>query len=603
MRMGLLRRVWLACICGAIALGVAAAPAQGAAGDPLFAYALPASVSPGTGFNGPCGLAVDISGSLYVSDYYHHTVDVFPPGLSPATSGPQAQIKGVAPLDGPCGLAVDFSGRLYVNAYHRDVTRYESSGFSPGPVLDSHHPTGVGVGPSETAYVNRRDRIVAYDPSGSQLEEIGLGNLGDGYGLAVSQFAATFGRVYAADAAGNTVKGYEPLLGATVPAQTIAGPPGGFGSLVDSAIAVDRVTGEIYVADRRSSPFSERPESTIQIFDATGSYRGHLKYNVIDAAPLGLAVDNSAGANQGRVYVTSGNTSGAVIYAYPPGAATTATVLPAPAAVASASEEGSAKASAAVADAERPVALALAPTTATASEVIQTGNLRLDVNGQISPQKLPRKGAAPIAVDIGWKIATADGAPPPKLKTLGIEINRAGHFDLEGLPTCPYAKIQPATTSRALANCRSTLVGRGSFSALISLAGQESYVAQGQMLVFNGLEGKKPVLFGQIYSAKPFANSFVIPFELKEIAKGRYGTSLTATLPASLRSWGSLTEIQMRLERSFGYEGKQHSFISAGCPAPKGFAEAFFPLARTSFGFVGGQSESLTLTRSCKVRG
>lgn len=600
MSMRRLKRVWLACIWGAIALGISTAPAQGAAGDPLFAYALPASVAPGSGFNGPCGLAVDIAGSLYVSDYYHHTIDVFGPGLSAATSGPQTQIKEVGSLNGPCGLAVDFSGRLYVNAYHREVTRYESSGFSPGPVFDSSHPTGVAVGPSETAYVNRRDRIVAYDPSGSQLEEIGLGNLGDGYGLAVSQFATAFGRVYAADAASDTVKGYEPLLGATIPAQTLS-PPGGFGSLVDSAIAIDRVTGEIYVADRRGSPFSERPESTIQVFDATGAYRGHLKYNVVDAAPLGLAVDNSFGANQGRVYVTSGNTSGAVVYAYPPGAATTTPVLPAPSTVASASEGTSAKASAAVVGPERPAAPA--PSSATASEVTQTGNLRLDVNGEISPQKLPRKGTAPIAVEVGWKIATTDGAPVPKLKTLGIEINRAGRFDLEGLPTCPYAKIQPATTSRALANCRSALVGRGSFSALISLAGQESYVAQGQMLVFNGLEGKKPVLFGQIYSAKPFANSFVIAFKLEEIAKGRYGTSLTATLPGPLRAWGSLTEIQMRLKRSFGFEGKQHSFISAGCPAPKGFTEALFPLARTSFAFVGGQSESLILTRSCKAQG
>lgn len=248
------------------------------------------------------------------------------------------------------------------------------------------------------------------------------------------------------------------------------------------------------------------------------------------------------------------------------------------------------------------LAVALFAASLSSAEVIQTGNVRLDVNGQISPQKLPRKGDAPIAVDVGWQIATTDGTPPPKLKTLGIEINRAGRFDLKGLPTCPYAKIQPATTSRALTNCRSALVGRGNFSAQISLAGQESYVAAGQMLVFNGLEGGKPVLFGQIYSAKPFANSFVIPFKLKQITGGRYGTSLTATLPPSLRAWGSLTQIEMRLRRKFGYEGKQHSFISAGCPAPEGFTEAVFPLARTSFGFVGGQSESLTLTRSCKTR-
>jgi hypothetical protein len=237
------------------------------------------------------------------------------------------------------------------------------------------------------------------------------------------------------------------------------------------------------------------------------------------------------------------------------------------------------------------------------AEISVTGNLQLTVNGTISPQKLPRKGEVPIAVSVGWNIATTDGAPPPKLKTLKIEINRAGHFDLTGLPTCPYDKIQPATTSRALANCRSALVGRGSFQALIGLTGQESYFTKGHMLVFNGLEGKKPVLLGQIYSPRPFANSFVIPFRLTEIDKGRYGNALTATLPASLRAWGSLTEIQMRLSRKFGYEGERRSFLSAGCPAPKGVVVAAFPLARTSFGFVGGLNESLTLNRSCRARG
>lgn len=249
------------------------------------------------------------------------------------------------------------------------------------------------------------------------------------------------------------------------------------------------------------------------------------------------------------------------------------------------------------------LAVVLLAAALASAEVSQKGNVRLSVSGSISPQKLPREKAAPISVAVGWSIATTDGAAPPKLKTLRIEINRAGRFDLKGLPTCPFSKIQPATTSRALANCRSSLVGRGSFEALISLAGQESYETKGQMLVFNSLQGKKPVLYGQIYSARPFANSFVIPFKLKEIGKGRYGTSLTATLPASLRSWGSLTKIEMKLQRSFGYQGKSHSFISAACPAPKGFGRVSFPLARTSFDFLGGASQSLTLTRSCKARG
>jgi DNA-binding beta-propeller fold protein YncE len=332
-RQRIVRRIAGLWIAAALAL---AAPAQGAFDDPLFIYT-PVFGSktgpPPTGsFNGPCGLAVDGSGNLYVSDYYHHTVDVFSSGLGYLT-----QLTGVDPVDGPCGLAVDGSGKLYVNSFHRSVLRYAPTSL---PVtgatkylgetqVDSEHPTGVAVNFTGTLYVNRRTSIAVYNPSGTLTEAIGAGGaLTDAYGLAHSQFPATSGRLYVADAATDTVKVFDPATSTTTPAQTIAGPPGGFTSLDDSAIAVDRVTGDVYVADGTGSRLAERPESTIQVFDFAGSYKGHLKYKVIDAVPVGLAVDNSGSLGQGRVYVTSGNTDEASIYGYPPGAATTAPALP-----------------------------------------------------------------------------------------------------------------------------------------------------------------------------------------------------------------------------------------------------------------------------------
>lgn len=251
------------------------------------------------------------------------------------------------------------------------------------------------------------------------------------------------------------------------------------------------------------------------------------------------------------------------------------------------------------------ILLALGGASLAGATVIQKENLRVSVTGNLSPKKLPRKGSAPISVSVGWDIATVDGSPPPKLKKLRIEINRNGHFEAEGLPVCPYAKIQPATTQRALANCRSALLGRGSFSANIALKGQEgeSYAAKGTLLVFNGEEKGKPVLFGQIYSAHPFATSFVIVFKVSKIAKGDYGTALSAELPASLRSWGDLTGIDMRLSRRYHYEGHSRSYITAGCPAPKGFRLASFKLARTSFSFTGGKELSSVVTGDCKARG
>jgi hypothetical protein len=237
------------------------------------------------------------------------------------------------------------------------------------------------------------------------------------------------------------------------------------------------------------------------------------------------------------------------------------------------------------------------------AEITQRGNLRVVVGGGLAPKKLPRKGTAPIAVSVAGKISTTDASLPPQLTKLRIELNRNGRISNVGLPRCVYSKIQPGSSSRALAGCRASLVGRGTFTANITLAGQEPYPTSGRLLVFNAMKGGKPVLYGHIYSARPFATSFVIIFRIQRLRKGTYGIALDAPLPKAMDTWGRLTGIEMTLSRRYSYRGKRRSYLSAGCPAPKGFSRVVFPLARTSFAFEEGQKITSVFTSSCKVRG
>jgi hypothetical protein len=246
---------------------------------------------------------------------------------------------------------------------------------------------------------------------------------------------------------------------------------------------------------------------------------------------------------------------------------------------------------------------ALCLTALAAAEITQKGNLRLAVQGKLSPKKLPREGAAPIAVSVGGEISTLDQSLPPQLKQIRIELNREGQLDSKGLELCPYAKIQPGSTSRALAGCRSSLVGKGGFSADITLAGQEPYPTEGKLLVFNGERKGRPVLFGHIYSSQPFATSFVIVFDLSMHQSGTYGSVLTAKLPKAMKAWGRLTGLSMTLSRRYSVNGKRHSYLSSGCPAPKGFSQVEFPLARTSFEFAGGDVLRSVLRSRCRTRG
>jgi hypothetical protein len=251
-----------------------------------------------------------------------------------------------------------------------------------------------------------------------------------------------------------------------------------------------------------------------------------------------------------------------------------------------------------------PVALlALVFAALAGAEVAQTGNLRLQVTAKMQPQRLPRQGTAPISVAFAGHVTTPDGAMPPQLESFQIAINRHGRLDSEGLPVCNPELIMSASSSRALAACRASLVGQGKFWANVQLEGQEPYAATGRLLIFNGRRGGQPVLFGHIYSAHPFATSFVIPFSISELPHGRFGTQLTAELPASMAGWGTVTGIEMTLFRRYAFRGVQHSFLSAGCPAPTGVPAAVFALARTSFQFTGGKSIGTTLNRTCKARG
>lgn len=349
---------WRPLLIGVIALAAlcaSAAPALGAAGDPLWVFTpkptkdeeIPEVPPPHANLNGPCGLGVDSTGSIYVSDYYRHDVDVFLPVRETYSGYPTyvGQLSGVDPLSGPCGVAFDAVDDLYVNSYHRSVIRYGSkASFGTGSVIagagiDSTHPTGVAVDPaSGNVYVDARTYIAVYDSTGAPVMDgaeplrIGLGDLEDGYGVAFSQHPGTLGQLYVPDAATSTVKVYDPAVDTVARVAEIDGsatPEGRFVSLRDAAIAVDRVSGDVYVVDNLQPLYAEQSLALVHVFGADGSYEGHLEYPIKDALPPGLAVDNSAAATypagtQGQVYVTSGNTVGASVYAYPPGAATTA---------------------------------------------------------------------------------------------------------------------------------------------------------------------------------------------------------------------------------------------------------------------------------------
>lgn len=341
-----LARTLSTALCAAVALlGGGSGEARAATGsDPIWLF--PVAVT----FYDPCGVAVDSKGDFYVSVYYRwsvreydETLNYYPlPGqrFTSAGKGLVAGFTTTEALDGPCDLALNAGNQLFVGNYHRNVFQYGTI-LAPGPGraiagpgADPTYTTGLSADPATgLVYVDHRTYVEVYDAStgepvldGGVPLTIGEGTLKDGYDVAVSTYPGTYGRVYVPDAWSDTIKVYDPTVSRTTPIGEIdaADAPGGeFTSLRDGSIAIDRVTGEIYVTDNTQPVYTELPETLIDVFRPDNSYEGHLKYFVFNSSPSGLAVDNSEQSTQGRVYSTSGNSIYSTIYAYPAGAATT----------------------------------------------------------------------------------------------------------------------------------------------------------------------------------------------------------------------------------------------------------------------------------------
>jgi DNA-binding beta-propeller fold protein YncE len=304
----------------------------------------------GEQFIDACGVATDSAGNTYVADYYKNRVVVFNKKLEYLTQianvdplGP----AGVAPIDGPCDLAVDSSGHLYVNDYHQDVVRYTPSAYPPGGgtsygsklVIDDAHSTGVTVDPkTDNVYVDDRTYVAAYDSSGAPVMQggeplrIGEGSLKDSYSVAISSFPATEGWIYVADAATETVKVFDPALDLETPQFEIhgEGTTEGHFYLTDTDLAVDPTDGHLYLANDLEPHFEFGPEAVVDEFSAAGHYRGPVPRNFADgipsflqaAEPTGLAISPSD-----ELLITSGNYENAAVFIFGPPAPLTTQIL------------------------------------------------------------------------------------------------------------------------------------------------------------------------------------------------------------------------------------------------------------------------------------
>jgi hypothetical protein len=300
-----------------------------------------------TGLNHACGVATDSKGDLYLSSAGDSKVKVYDPS--------HVLLNEISDANTPCGLAVTTTGVLYVSEQATgEVVRFKPNAypFSGTPsygareVIDaSGKAKGIAVDPFDNRlYVAEGSKVAVYDATGAFEANLGEGTLTEATGVAAythayrdaSDTERTYHYLWAADANGllpdrlelfsgreiSALKPRRELTGATTPAGSfgfgakgayIAADPGNRDTEGKCLLVGEQActAGHIYLYDAAHKALDE--------LDATGEYLDQTRNAAFaDAEPSAVAIERSATADDGTLYLTAGAGSSARALAFAP---------------------------------------------------------------------------------------------------------------------------------------------------------------------------------------------------------------------------------------------------------------------------------------------
>ncbi|MGN6274490.1 MAG: hypothetical protein ACTHNP_00990 [Solirubrobacterales bacterium] len=241
------------------------------------------------------------------------------------------------------------------------------------------------------------------------------------------------------------------------------------------------------------------------------------------------------------------------------------------------------------------VASALVPLAASAEAEPE----KPQVSGSFAPEALPRAGAAPISLKLGFEVAAEEGVQS-SIESIAIDISRRIVLRGKGLPSCPPLTL---LSEYGAAECPKSLVGHGRVVSEIRERGGEPVIVNGKLRAYYSFAHKVPQILALVQTGPPMDLSYVIPFQIIR-QKGTYRTRLFVHNMRHVYGiclgvgcyWGTyglngiytrISDFELSLHRRFFAEGQRRSFVSAGCAVPGKQRGLSFPLARVTLGFDG----------------
>lgn len=224
------------------------------------------------------------------------------------------------------------------------------------------------------------------------------------------------------------------------------------------------------------------------------------------------------------------------------------------------------------------------------------GPLCVSSTVSMQPRELPAKGNAPITLSSVTRVRSKDGTPPT-LGTIDFMIDRNGRVNNKDFPVCTLARLQGTTPTQARKRCASSLVGKGTGRALVTMPGRAPFQISSPISFFNAPPtGGKPTLIAHAYETVPAPQALLVPIVVERIAKGRYGFHVAVEMPEIAGGFGAATLAEATIGATRKQDGKKVAFLSAHCSGGRLQVEGVLT-------FTNGDRFPTTLTSPCHTRG
>jgi hypothetical protein len=228
---------------------------------------------------------------------------------------------------------------------------------------------------------------------------------------------------------------------------------------------------------------------------------------------------------------------------------------------------------------------------------VTVGDLRLTVDGGVTPKALPKSELAPISFHAEASLASVDGSPLPPLEQIVLDSSSNAIVNAVGLPACSYAKLRATSTGAAIKACPEAVVGRGKAEVEVAFPEQAPFDAIGPIVLFNGgVRGGTTTIYGHAYVDVPAPTAVIVTVKTTKENDGPYGLHTVATVPLIAGGAGAVKAFELTIHRLFTYRGRRESFLEARCE------DGRF-LAKVGFDLRDGDKLSGGVARACQVAG